>query len=85
MTQPLTPYNLVIVATIIDTILILSTGDHTAVAPIVNSMLLFAYCGNPSQKYPVCSTSTVTTAFTTALYCNVQFHSLSTQYSKCLG
>ena len=76
VTQLFTNANQAIIATnaitvirtaIIDTIMISSTADCTLVAQIVNSMLLFAYCGNPAQKYPLCSMRTVTTAFDTTV------------------
>ena len=48
---------------IIDTVLISSIADRTVVAPIINSMLLFAKCDNPSRKFPLQLPGTVTTAF----------------------
>ena len=49
-------------AAIIDTIMITSTADRSVVAPIINSMFLFAYAGHPARKFPLRSSQTVTTA-----------------------
>ena len=57
-------------AAIIDTVMISFTADQTIVAPISNSMLLFAYGGNPSRKFMLCSVGTITTAFNATVAAN---------------
>ena len=49
-------------AAIVDVIMISSTVDRAVVVQIINQMLLFAFIGNPGQKYPFCSAVTITKA-----------------------
>ena len=58
---------------IIDSIDSYSQANRTVIAPIINSLLLFAMVGKTQLQYPLQSTSTLTTALIATLAMNQNY------------